>query len=167
MIDKAFKGMGPLIFLFLVIAQFLAFFGFTNIATVLAVNMADALVAANLGSVTLILGFVAAILVLDILMPGAIPKWAIFAPIFIPLFIQLGSDPATVLAAYRVADSPMNVITPLMGYFPLIVIFCQQYVKDAGVGTVIAMMLPYTLWMVPIWTALLVGWYMLGLPWGF
>jgi aminobenzoyl-glutamate transport protein len=167
MIDKAFKGMGPLIFLFLVIAQFLAFFGFTNIATVLAVNMADALVAANLGSVTLILGFVAAILVLDILMPGAIPKWAIFAPIFIPLFIQLGSDPATVLAAYRAADSPMNVITPLMGYFPLIVIFCQQYVKDAGVGTVIAMMLPYTLWMVPIWTALLVGWYMLGLSWGF
>jgi aminobenzoyl-glutamate transport protein len=167
MIDKAFRNMGPLIFLFLVIAQFLAFFGFTNIATVLAVNMADALVAANLGSVTLVIGFVAAILLLDILMPGAIPKWAIFAPIFIPLFIQLGSDPATVLAAYRVADSPMNVVTPLMGYFPLIVIFCQQYVKDAGVGTVIAMMLPYTLWLVPIWTALLVGWYLLGLPWGF
>jgi aminobenzoyl-glutamate transport protein len=167
MIDQSFRNMGPLIFLFLVIAQFLAFFGFTNIATVLAVNMADALVAANLGSVTLIIGFVAAILVLDILMPGAIPKWAIFAPIFIPLFIQLSSDPATVLAAYRVADSPMNVVTPLMGYFPLIVIFCQQYVKDAGVGTVIAMMLPYTLWMVPIWTAVLVGWYVMGLSWGF
>ena len=167
MIDKAFRNMGPLIFLFLVIAQFLAFFGFTNIATVLAVNMADALVAANLGSVTLLIGFVVAILLLDILMPGAIPKWAIFAPIFIPLFIQLGSDPATVLAAYRVADSPMNVITPLMGYFPLIVIFCQQYQKDAGVGTVIAIMLPYTMWLVPVWTALLVGWYALTLPWGF
>lgn len=167
MIDKTFRNMGPLIFLFLVIAQFLAFFGFTNIATVLAVNMADALVAANLGAVTLLLGFVAAILLLDILMPGAIPKWAIFAPIFVPLFIQLGSDPTTVLAAYRVADSPMNVVTPLMGYFPLIVIFCQQYVKEAGVGTVIAMMLPYTLWMVPIWTALLIGWYLAGVPWGF
>jgi aminobenzoyl-glutamate transport protein len=167
MIDKTFKNMGPLIFLFLVIAQFLAFFGFTNIATVLAVNMADALVAANLGSVTLIIGFVAAILLLDVLMPGAIPKWAIFAPIFIPLFIQLGSDPATVLAAYRMADSPMNVITPLMGYFPLIVIFCQQYQKDAGVGTVIAMMLPYTLWLVPAWLLLLLGWYVAGLPWGF
>jgi aminobenzoyl-glutamate transport protein len=167
MIDKTFKNMGPLIFLFLVIAQFLAFFGFSNIATVLAVTMADALVAANLGTVTLLIGFVAAILLLDILMPGAIPKWAIFAPIFIPLFIQLGSDPATVLAAYRVADSPMNVVTPLMGYFPLIVIFCQQYVKDAGVGTVIAMMLPYMLWLVPLWTALLIGWHLLGLPWGF
>ncbi len=167
MIDKTFRNMGPLIFLFLVIAQFLAFFNFTNIATVLAVNMADALVAANLGSVTLLLGFVLAILALDILMPGAIPKWAIFAPIFIPLFIQLGSSPETVLAAYRVADSPMNVITPLMGYFPLIVIFCQQYQKDAGVGTVIAMMLPYTLWLVPVWTALLIGWYLLGVPWGF
>lgn len=167
MIDTTFRNMGPLVFLFLVIAQFLAFFGFTNIATVLAVNMADALVAANLGTVTLLIGFVAAILLLDILMPGAIPKWAIFAPIFIPLFVQLGSDPTTVLAAYRVADSPMNVVTPLMGYFPLIVIFCQQYVKDAGVGTVIAMMLPYTLWLVPIWTALLIGWYLLGVPWGF
>jgi aminobenzoyl-glutamate transport protein len=163
MIDKTFRNMGPLVFLFLVIAQFLAFFAFTNIATVLAVNMADALVAANLGTVTLMIGFVAAILVLDILMPGAIPKWAIFAP----LFIQLGSTPETVLAAYRVADSPMNVVTPLMGYFPLIVIFCQQYVKDAGVGTVIAIMLPYTLWLVPTWTALLIGWYLLGLPWGF
>jgi len=167
MIDKTFKSMGPLIFLFLVIAQFLAFFGFTNIATVLAVNMADALVAANLGTVTLLIGFVVAILLLDILMPGAIPKWAIFAPIFIPLFIQLGSSPETVLAAYRVADSPMNVITPLMGYFPLIVIYCQQYVKGAGVGTVIALMLPYTLWMVPIWTALLVGWHLMGWAWGF
>jgi aminobenzoyl-glutamate transport protein len=167
MIDRTFRNMGPLVFLFLVIAQFLAFFAFTNIATVLAVTMADALVAMNLGTVTLIIGFVAVILLLDILMPGAIPKWAIFAPIFIPLFIQLGSDPATVLAAYRVADSPMNVVTPLMGYFPLVVIFCQQYQKDAGVGTVIAIMLPYTLWLVPIWTALLVGWYLLGIPWGF
>jgi aminobenzoyl-glutamate transport protein len=167
MIDQAFRNMGPLIFLFLVIAQFLAFFGFTNIATVLAVNMADALVAANLGSVTLIIGFVIAILLLDIIMPGAIPKWAIFAPIFIPLFIQLGSDPATVLAAYRMADSPMNVVTPLMGYFPLIVIFCQQYQKDAGVGTVIAMMLPYTMWLIPAWLGLLLGWYVLGIPWGF
>lgn len=144
MIDKTFRNMGPLVFLFLVIAQFLAFFGFTNIATVLAVNMADALVAMNLGTITLLVGFVLAILALDILMPGAIPKWAIFAPVFIPLFIQLGSDPTTVLASYRMADSPMNVVTPLMGYFPLIVIFCQQYQKDAGVGTVIAMMLPYT-----------------------
>jgi aminobenzoyl-glutamate transport protein len=167
MIDKTFQNMGPLVFLFLVIAQFLAFFGFTNIATVLAVNMAEMLVAANLGSITLIIGFVVAILLLDIIMPGAIPKWAIFAPIFIPLFIQLGSDPATVLAAYRVADSPMNVVTPLMGYFPLVVIYCQQYVKDAGVGTVIAIMLPYTMWLVPVWTALLLGWYTLTLPWGF
>ena len=121
----------------------------------------------GIGRADLSEGFVVAILLLDIIMPGAIPKWAIFAPIFIPLFIQLGSDPATVLAAYRVADSPMNVITPLMGYFPLIVIFCQQYVKDAGVGTVIAIMLPYTMWLVPIWTALLVAWYMLGVSWGF
>lgn len=166
MIDKTFKGMGPLVFLFLVIAQFLAFFSFTNIATVLAVNLADWLVAMNLGSVTLLVGFMLAIMLLDFLMPGSIPKWAIFAPIFVPLFMQLGTNPEVVLAAYRVADSPINVITPLMGYFPLVVIYCQRYLPDAGVGTVVALMLPYTIALIATWVPFLIVWYLLGIPFG-
>ena len=77
------------------------------------------------------------------IIPQAIAKWALLAPIFIPLFIRLGVAPQTVLAAYRVGDSPANVLTPLMAYFPLIVIFAQRYKKDAGIGTVVSLMLPY------------------------
>lgn len=166
MIDKTFRNMGPLVFLFLVIAQFLAFFNYTNIATILAVNMAEWLVQLNLGTITLLIGFTVAIMLLDILMPGSIPKWAIFAPIFVPLFMQLGSSPEVVLAAYRVGDSPMNVVTPLMGYFPLVVIYCQQYQKEAGVGTVVALMLPYTIALIVTWLPFLLLWYALGFPFG-
>jgi aminobenzoyl-glutamate transport protein len=73
----------------------------------------------DIGTLPLLVGMILVIFVLDIIMPGALPKWAIFAPIFIPLFIRLDVAPQTVLAAYRLGDSPMNVITPLMVYLPL------------------------------------------------
>jgi aminobenzoyl-glutamate transport protein len=101
-----------------------------------------------------------------VIMPAAIAKWAILAPIFIPLLIRLDVTPQTVLAAYRVGDSPMNAITPLNAYFAMIVTFAIRYQKDAGVGTVIALMLPYVLVLSVVWTAFLAGWYLLGLPWG-
>jgi len=95
-----------------------------------------------------------------------VPKWAIFAPIFVPIFAQLGVAPQTLLAAYRVGDSPMNVLTPLMVYLPFIVTVAQRYRKDAGIGTIIALMIPYTLWILVAWTALFVAWFALGIPWG-
>jgi aminobenzoyl-glutamate transport protein len=106
------------------------------------------------------------ILLLDIIMPGLIPKWAIFAPIFIPLFIQLGVPPQTGLAAYRVGDSPLNVVTPLMVYLPFMVTIAQRYQKDAGIGTVIALMLPYVLIIAIVWILLFVVWFLLGVPLG-
>src|SRR6185295_10884893 len=102
--------------------------------------------------------------VVDLIIPQAIAKWALLAPIFIPLFIRLGVAPQTVLAAYRVGDSPFNVVTPLMAYFPLIVIFTRRYKKDAGIGTVVSMMLPYVLILTVVWTAFLVFWYLIGIP---
>ena len=80
--------------------------------------------------------------------------------------MQLGVEPEAVLAAYRVGDSPMNAITPLNAYFAMIVTFAIRYQKDAGVGTVIALMLPYVLVLSVVWTGFLAGWYLLGLPWG-
>ena len=88
------------------------------------------------------------------------------APIFVPLFIRLGVAPQTVLAAYRVGDSPVNVITPLMAYFPLIVIFVQRYQKDSGIGTVVSLMLPYVFFLSIVWTAFFVAWYLIGIPLG-
>ncbi len=80
--------------------------------------------------------------------------------------MKLGVAPEAVLAAYRVGDSPMNAITPLNAYFAMIVVFCQKYEKDAGVGTVIALMLPYVISIAIIWLILLIAWQLLGLPWG-
>ena len=163
---KTYSGLAGLIFLLLIIAQFIAFFNYTNIATVLAVNLADWLEAAGLGAVPLIVGFVLVTALLDIIIPGVIPKWAIFAPIFIPLFLRLDIAPQLVLAAYRVGDSPFNVVTPLMAYFAVIVVFAQRYEKSAGVGTVVSLMIPYTIVLLLAWTAFLVVWFLLGIPLG-
>lgn len=165
-ITKTFAGLGGLIFMLLVIAQFIAYFNYTNMATIAAVKMADALESANIGALWLLIGFILVTLILDIIIPGVIPKWAIFAPIFVPLFLRLGVAPQTVLAAYRVGDSPMNVVTPLMVYLPFIVLLAQKYRKHAGVGTVVSLMIPYTLIIALAWTVFFVVWYLLGIPLG-
>lgn len=165
--EKAVAGLGPLIFLLFIISQFLALFNYTNMATLAAVKVGDALEHAGLGPLPLLVGFVLVTLLLDILITGAIPKWAIFAPIFVPLLMRLNVSPEATLAAYRVGDSPMNSVTPLNAYFALIVSFAQRYQKDAGVGTVVALMLPYVVVVSIVWIILLVIWQVLGVPWGF
>jgi aminobenzoyl-glutamate transport protein len=163
---KAIAGLSGLILLLLVISQFIAYFNYSNMATLAAISLADLLTEANLGPLWLLVGFVIVVFILDLVITGAIPKWAIFAPVFIPLLMRLGVEPEAVLAAYRVGDSPMNAITPLNAYFAMIVTFAQKYQADSGVGTVIALMLPYIVVLCVIWTLLLAAWYLLGLPWG-
>ena len=163
---KAVSGLGGTILLFLVISQFIAYFNYSNMPTLMAVKMADALKAANIGSIWLLLGFILVVTALNFVFTPAIAKWAIFAPVFVPLFVQLAVDPAAVLIAYRVGDSPTNALTPLNAYFALVVGFAQKYDKNAGIGTVVALLLPYALWMTVLWMALFAGWYLLGLPWG-
>lgn len=164
--EKAVAGLGGLIFLLFIISQFNAFFTYTNMAPIAAVKLGDWLEHAGLGALPLLLGFTAVIFVLDLIMTGAIPKWAIFAPIFVPLLMRLGVPPEATLAAYRVGDSPMNAISPLNAYFALIVSFAIKYQKDAGVGTVVALMLPYVIALFVLWPILLAIWQVLGLPWG-
>lgn len=165
-IVKTFNGLGGLIFLMLLIAQFIAFFNYSNISNVVATQLADLLGSADIGALPLLIGFILLVFVIDIIMPGVIPKWAIIAPIFIPLFYNLGIAPQTVLAAYRVGDGPVNVITPLMVYLPFIILVCQRYRASAGMGTVISMMIPYTVVVLVTWTLLFTGWYLLEIPWG-
>ncbi len=164
--EKAVAGLAGLIFLLFFISQFIAFFNYSNLATLVAVGLGDRLEDAGLGAVPLLLGLVFITLVLDIFMSGIIPKWAIFAPVFVPLLMRLGVAPEAALAAYRVGDSPFNVLSPLMPYFALIVTFAHRYQKSAGVGTIVALMLPYVVIVLGAWTALLVAWQFLGLPWG-
>lgn len=166
MIVKTYAGLAGLVFLLLVIAQFIAFFNYTNLATVLAANLAELLEGAPINAVGYIIIFVLLVMVIDLLITGAVAKWAILAPVFIPLFMQLGGDPALVQAAYRVGDSPANVITPLNVYLGVMVGFAQRYVKDAGIGTIVALMLPYTVVLAVSWTLLLIVWYLFGIPLG-
>jgi para-aminobenzoyl-glutamate transporter family len=165
-ITKTFASLAGLVFLLLLISQFIAYFNFSNMPTVVAVKMADFLESADIGALWLLIGFIIVILILDLIIPGALPKWAIFAPIFVPLFLRLDVAPQTVLAAYRVGDSPMNVITPLMVYLPFIVLVAQRYKKDAGIGTIISLMIPYTVIVLVTWLAFFVVWYLLGIPMG-
>lgn len=164
--EKAIRGLAGLIFLLFVISQFLAFFNYSNMATLAAVNLGDMLEHAGLGPLTLLIGFVLVVAVLDLIMTGAIPKWAIFAPVFVPLLMRLNVDPEAVLAAYRVGDGPFNAVSPLNAYFALIVTFAQKYDPKAGVGTVIALMLPYVIIVFALWIILLAAWQLLGIPWG-
>jgi aminobenzoyl-glutamate transport protein len=166
MITKSWASLASLLFLFLLIAQFIAYFDFSNIAQVVAITLGDILEDLDVGKVILLLGIILVTMVVDIIMPAKIAKWAILAPIFIPLMLRLGVVPQTVLAAYRVGDSPINVITPLMPYFPLMVVFAARYQKGAGIGTVIALMVPYAIVVAIFWTVFFVAWYLIGIPLG-
>lgn len=152
--------------LFLVLSQFVAYFNYTNMGTILALKLAELLTAANFPALLLLIGFIIVVALIDFLITGAIAKWALFAPIFVPLLMTLAVAPEAVLAAYRVADSPINTITPLNAYFALVVGFAQKYDKNAGVGTVVSMMLPYVVLLFVVWTALFAAWHVLGIPWG-
>ncbi len=165
-VTKTFASLAGLVFMLLMISQFIAYFNFSNMPSVIAVTLAGWLEQANIGAVPLLIGFIVVIMLLDIIIPGSMPKWAIFAPIFVPLFIRLGTAPQTVLAAYRIGDSPMNVITPLMVYLPFIITVMQRYQKESGIGTVIALMLPYTLIIAVAWIILFILWYVIGIPLG-
>ena len=163
---KTFAGLAGLVFMLLMISQFIAYFNYSNLPSVLAITLAEWLETAGIGALPLLIGMIIVILLLDVIMPGLVPKWAIFAPIFVPLFIQLGVPPQTGLAAYRVGDSPLNVVTPLMVYLPFMVTIAQRYQKDAGIGTIIALMIPYVVILAIVWILLFVAWFMLGLPLG-
>jgi len=166
LVVKTWGNLAGLIFLLFVISQFIAFFDFTNLATVLAVSLADVLQTLPIGGAGYIILFVLFVLIIDLILTGAVAKWAILAPVFVPVFMRLGGDPDLVLAAYRVGDSPMNVITPLNAYLAVMVGLAQKYVKDSGIGTIVALMMPYTITLAIAWTALLVLWFVLGLPLG-
>lgn len=165
-IQKSWAGLAGLLFLFLLIAQFIAYFNYSNLAQIAAVRLGDTIETMNVGSLWLLLGSIGITVVVGIIMPQAIAKWALLAPIFIPLFLRLGIEPQVTLAAYRVADSPINIVTPIMAYFPLIVVFAARYDKRSGIGTVIALMLPYFIALTIAWTLFFAAWYLLGIPWG-
>jgi aminobenzoyl-glutamate transport protein len=165
-ITKSWAGLAGLLLLFLLIALFISYFNYSNMPQVAAVKLGDLIEQADIGSGWLLLIAILITAVVGFIIPQAIAKWALLAPIFVPLFMRLGVEPEAVLAAYRVGDSPPNIVTPIMAYFPLIVIFAARYDRRSGIGTVIALMLPYFVVALVAWTLFYLAWFALGLPWG-
>jgi aminobenzoyl-glutamate transport protein len=163
---KSMETLGSYIVLVFFAAQFVAYFNWTNIGLVVAVQGADVLRASGLGPIPLMIAFVAVSSVINLVMGSASAKWAIMAPVFIPMFMLLGYSPEFTQVAYRVGDSVTNIISPMMSYFALIVAFIQRYVPKAGIGTVVATMLPYTFIFFLGWVVLLILWILLDLPLG-
>jgi aminobenzoyl-glutamate transport protein len=166
MLADSMSSMGAYIALAFVAAQFVAFFGWTNLGAVLAVRGAEALRAVGLDGLPLLLAFVLLTGLLDLLVGSASAKWAFMAPIFVPMLMLAGFSPESVQAAYRVGDSVANVVSPLLPYLPIIIVFARRYDREAGLGTLLAAMLPYALSFGVVWTALLLGWIALGIPLG-
>ena len=153
------------------IAQFVYSFGASNLGTLLALAGAEALKGLQDYPAILIVGIVLLTGFVNLFVGSASGKWGLLAPIFVPMLMTLGISPDLTQAAYRVGDSSTNIITPLMPYFPLVVVYCQRYVKGTGIGTLAAMMLPYSLWFLATWTIFLLIYYAIGqwtgLPLGF
>ena len=163
---KSMQDMGYYLVIMFFIAQFIYSFSASNLGILLALEGAELLKASGLpGSITVI-GIVLLTALLNLFVGSASAKWALLAPIFVPMLMQLGISPDLTQAAYRVGDSTSNIITPLMPYFPLVVVYCQKYVKSTGIGTLVAMMLPYTLTFIVAWTAFLLLMWGLEVPLG-
>ena len=148
------------------IAQFVYAFGASNLGTLLALEGAALLKWLALPSAITIVGIILLTAVVNIFIGSASGKWGMLAPIFVPMLMTLGISPDLTQAAYRVGDSSTNIITPLMPYFPLVVVYCQRYVKSTGIGTLAAMMLPYSLWFLGAWTVFLLLYSLSGIPLG-
>ena len=162
------KSMASFIVLSFFAAQFIAYFTWTNLGIITAVSGAELI--SHLGlqdlPILLMIALVLFAATVNLLISSASAKWALLAPVFVPMFMLLGYTPALVQGAFRVGDSVTNIITPLMSYFPLILTFAHKYDPRAGIGTLIATMLPYSIAFTLAWTLLLVGWIALGLPMG-
>ena len=147
-------------------AQFVAFFNWTNLGLIFAVEGAQVLKSAGLHQVPLLLTFILLSAIINLVMGSASAKWALMAPVFIPMFMLLGYPPELIQIAYRVGDSVTNVISPMMSYFALIIAFVQRYVSKAGIGTLVSLMLPYSITFLIGWSIMFVIWLMLGWPVG-
>jgi len=165
-ITKSMSGLGSYIVLVFFAAQFVYFFNYSNLGIIFAVKGALGLKSIGLTGIPLIVGFVFLSAFINMFMGSASAKWAIMAPVFIPMFMLLDYHPALTQAAFRIGDSVTNPITPMMSYFALIVTYAQRYSDKYGIGTIISTMLPYSIFFTIFWIVLLIIWMLVGFPLG-
>ena len=166
MSGETMATMGTYIVLAFAAAQFVSWFAWSNLGAILAIRGADLLRGLGLQGGSLIGGFVVLAAFLNLFTASASAKWAVMGPVFVPMFVLLGFTPEATQAVYRVGDSCTNIITPLMPYMPFIITYAQRYEPKAGSGTIISMMLPYSLAFLIAWTGLVLLFYFAGWPIG-
>lgn len=168
-VDAMTKSMGTMAY-YIVLAFFAALFigefGRSQLGTLIAVEGGNFLRTLGLPGPLTLAGLIGIVAFINLFIGSASAKWALLAPIFVPMLMQVGFSPDLTQAAYRVGDSSTNIITPLMPYFPLVVVYCQRYVKDTGIGTLVSMMLPYSVTFIVCWSVFLALYWMLGIPLG-
>jgi aminobenzoyl-glutamate transport protein len=160
------SGMGAYIVLAFFAAQFVAYFAYSGLGEMCAITGGEALARADLPSPVLMLAFVFVVAVANLFIGSMSAKYAFFAPVFVPMFMAVGISPELTQVAYRIGDSITNVVTPLNPYMVILLVFLQRYVPKGGIGTLVALMIPYALAFGVAWCVLLVGWMLLGLPLG-
>jgi aminobenzoyl-glutamate transport protein len=163
---KSMATLGTYIVLVFFAAQFVAYFNWTNLGLIFAIKGANVIGSLGLGRIPLMVALVLIAAFINLVVGSASAKWAILAPVFIPMFMLLGYSPEFTQLAYRVGDSVTNVIAPMMSYFAMIVAFIERYDKKAGIGTIVATMLPYTIIFLIGWLIMLIIWITAGLPIG-
>lgn len=165
-LTKSMSAMGYYIVLAFVAAQMIAYFNWSNIGPIIAIEGAAFLKNIGVTGLPLLILFILFVCVIDFLIASTSAKWAILAPVFVPMFLILGFTPAATQAAYRIGDSVVNTITPMLPYFAILLTFARKYNKDIQIGTLISILLPYTLIFGIFWIGLFAIWYLLGLPLG-
>lgn len=163
---EGMSTMGAYLVLAFFSAQFVNYFTYTNLGVIIAVKGANFLEHTGFTGLWLLIAFVLVAAFINLFLGSSTAKWAIMAPIFVPMFMQIGFSPELTQVAYRIGDSVTNVISPLMSYFAVIIAFAEKYDKKAGIGTIVSTMLPYSLTFLVGWILLLVVWYLIGLPLG-
>lgn len=166
MMSDTMSSMGAYVVLAFVAGQFVAYFNWTNLGAITAVKGAGVLEAVGLKGGFLLIAFLFVASTMNFLVGSASAKWAFMAPIFVPMLMQMGLSPEATQAAYRVGDSITNIISPLMPYLPIIIVFAQKYDRKAGIGTILAAMLPYSIAYLIVWTFMLLGWVYANIPLG-
>jgi aminobenzoyl-glutamate transport protein len=164
--SKTMSAMGYYLVMAFAAAQFTYVFRESNVGALLAIKGASFLKEIHMPAQATIVGLILFSSLIDVLIGSASAKWALLAPIFVPMLMQVGISPELTQAAYRIGDSSTNIITPLLPYFPLIVVYCQRYLKSTGIGTVVSLMLPYYITFMVVWTVMLLIYWWLGLPLG-
>lgn len=163
---ESIKDLAGYIVLVFAIAQFIAYFTWSNLGTWIAVNGAEFLQDIEFTGFGLVVGYILLTSLLNFLITSGSAKWAIEAPIFVPMFMQLGYHPGFTQVAYRIGDSSVNIITPLFPYMVIVLAFMQRYDKNASIGTYISLMLPYSIAFLITWIIMLAIFYFTGLPYG-